>query len=114
MSEESEPDVRLTLANERTYLAWIRTSLGLIASGIAVERLLPVFEIPGAREFVGLVLVLMGAVGAASSHRRWRQVDSAMRAGGPVPPPTVATAMAIVVALAGVITIALLVWGTKA
>ena len=114
MPEGSEPDVRLTLANERTYLAWIRTSLGLIASGVAVERLLPVFEIPGAREFVGLALVSMGAVGAATSNRRWRRIDSALRSGEPLPPPKVAAVMAAVVAVAGVITIALLVWGTKA
>ncbi|NDV10205.1 DUF202 domain-containing protein, partial [Rhodococcus sp. IEGM 248] len=33
----TEPDPRFTLANERTFLAWIRTSLALFASGIAVE-----------------------------------------------------------------------------
>ncbi|WP_143342795.1 YidH family protein, partial [Crossiella equi] len=34
-----EPDPRFTLANERTFLAWIRTSLGLMAAGVAVEAL---------------------------------------------------------------------------
>ena len=113
MPDETEPDVRLVLANERTYLAWIRTSLGLIASGVAVERLLPVFEIRGAREFVGVALVLAGAIAAATSHRRWRRVDSALRTGEPVPPPTVASAIAIVVAVAGLVTIGLLLWGKK-
>ena len=31
-----EPDPRFTLANERTFLAWIRTALGLLAGGIAL------------------------------------------------------------------------------
>ena len=35
-----EPDVRFTLANERTYLAWIRTSLALIGGGLAASQLI--------------------------------------------------------------------------
>jgi uncharacterized membrane protein YidH (DUF202 family) len=35
------PDYRFTLANERIFLAWIRTSLALVAGGIAVVRLGP-------------------------------------------------------------------------
>ena len=34
-----EPDARFTLANERTFLAWIRTSLALLAGGVALEAL---------------------------------------------------------------------------
>jgi hypothetical protein len=34
--DEQEPDYRFTLANERTFLAWIRTALALIAGGVAV------------------------------------------------------------------------------
>ena len=30
-----EPDYRFTLANERTFLAWQRTSLGLMAAAVA-------------------------------------------------------------------------------
>ena len=33
----TEPDPRFTLANERTFLAWIRTSLAFLAGGIAIE-----------------------------------------------------------------------------
>ena len=35
----SEPDPRFSLANERTFLAWIRTSLALFAAGVALEAL---------------------------------------------------------------------------
>ena len=37
LGEGNEPDVRFSLANERTFLAWIRTALALLAGGIAVE-----------------------------------------------------------------------------
>ncbi len=40
---EREPDYRFTLANERTFLAWLRTSLSLLAAGIAVVQLIPAF-----------------------------------------------------------------------
>ena len=35
----TEPDPRFTLANERTFLAWIRTALALTAGGVALEAL---------------------------------------------------------------------------
>ena len=36
MTTPHDPDYRFTLANERTLLAWLRTSLALIAAGVAV------------------------------------------------------------------------------
>ncbi len=33
---EHEPDARYTFANERTFLAWMRTALALVAAGLAV------------------------------------------------------------------------------
>jgi uncharacterized membrane protein YidH (DUF202 family) len=38
---EFEPDYRFTLANERTFLAWQRTALGLLAAAVAVVHLVP-------------------------------------------------------------------------
>jgi putative membrane protein len=40
-TDEIEPDVRFTYANERTFLAWNRTALALIATGVAATQLLP-------------------------------------------------------------------------
>ena len=48
-----DPDYRFTLANERTFLAWIRTALALVAGGVAVVQLIPEFAFPGARHVMG-------------------------------------------------------------
>jgi putative membrane protein len=97
---EQEPDYRFSLANERTYLAWIRTALALVGAGVAVIRFLPPLPIPGARELLGAVLVLVGTLVAASSHRRWRRIEQAMRTGTPLPasllPPLLTATVAAV------------------
>jgi len=41
--EEGEtPDYRFSLANERTFLAWIRTGLGFFVSAIAIDQMIAV------------------------------------------------------------------------
>lgn len=81
-----EPDYRFTLANERTFLAWVRTALALDAAGLAVLHLLPVLVLPGARELLGLALVGLGAVVAVAAYRRWRGYQLALRTGRALPP----------------------------
>lgn len=83
---DQEPDYRFTLANERTFLAWIRTSLALIAGGVALVQLVPSFGIPGMRHGLSGFLVLAGGVFAVLSVRRWRRVQDAMRDDAPLPP----------------------------
>jgi putative membrane protein len=61
--EGSEPDPRFTLANERTFLAWIRTALALPAGGVALEAL-TVSLLPGLR--LGRVPRILIAVFAPS------------------------------------------------
>lgn len=36
LAEGDDPDPRFSMANERTFLAWIRTALALIAGGIGL------------------------------------------------------------------------------
>lgn len=81
----TEPDYRFTLANERTFLAWIRTSLALIAAGAAVTSLLPDLSSPRMRSLLGLALLLLGMTVAAMSYRRWDRNERALRLGAALP-----------------------------
>ncbi len=51
------PDYRFSLANERTFLAWIRTALGFLAAGVGLDQLAPDFATPVIREPAGVVVV---------------------------------------------------------
>jgi putative membrane protein len=84
-SAPGEPDPRLLYANERTFLAWIRTSLALVAAGLAIIELLPAFKVVGGRRSVGLPLIALGTWLAAMAYRTWTQNERAMRAGEPLP-----------------------------
>jgi putative membrane protein len=81
----AEPDYRFTLANERTFLAWQRTALGLLAAAVAVVQLVPELAVPGARHLLGGILGLLAMMTAAAGLHRWTQVDHAVRRGLPLP-----------------------------
>lgn len=105
--DEKEPDYRFTLASERTMLAWIRTSLGLVAGGVAVEQLVPNFTVGWARTVISLACVVLAVFVAIRSYVRWRAVDRAIRAGAPLPGnPTITVlvvAITMIAALVGVL-----------
>jgi inner membrane protein YidH len=111
MTEDREPDYRFTLANERTFLAWIRTALGLLAGGVAVRQLVPRFTTPGATVVLAVGCVALAAVLAAASYPRWRRVQRAMRAGDPLPHTRVLIGLAIGVLLLAVFTAVLVIRG---
>jgi putative membrane protein len=106
-----EPDPRLLYANERTFLAWIRTSLALVASGLAVIELLPEFRIAGGRRVVGLPLIALGTLLAATAYRTWRANDRAMRADLPLPRSHEALVLAGGVALVAFVAFVLAAFG---
>lgn len=110
-SDETEPDYRFTLANERTFLAWIRTALALIAGGIAVVQFVPSFGIPGVRHGLSVVLTAGGGLLAALAVRRWQRVQTAMRRDEDLPPTVVPVLLggAIFVVTVAVLVI-LVVW----
>jgi len=64
------PDPRFSFANERTFLAWIRTSLALVAAGIGVDAFATDLAEWG-RQALSALLVVMGGLLAASAFRRW-------------------------------------------
>jgi putative membrane protein len=102
-----DPDYRFTLANERTYLAWLRTALALLASGVAVAQLVPEFAVPGARHAVGIALSVLGVWVAAAAVLRWRRVQRAMECDADLPasrmPLVLGTALALVGVAVGVL-----------
>jgi putative membrane protein len=103
---EHEPDYRFTLANERTFLAWIRSSLSLLAAGIAVVQLVPAFPLPGLRTGTGGLLVVLAVLCAANGVLRWQRVEQAMRRDRALPPQRVPWVLAIglvVLALVGLV-----------
>ena len=90
-----EPDYRFSLANERTFLAWIRTALALDAAGIGVVQLLPPLGVPFARESLGIALLVLGTVVAATSYRRWNGAERALRTDEPLPHPAMPRVLAV-------------------
>ncbi|MGH1491926.1 MAG: YidH family protein [Acidimicrobiales bacterium] len=101
-----EPDYRFTLANERTFLAWIRTSLALAAGGLGVASLLPDFRWS---EPLGLLLLALSFTTAASSYRQWARNETAMRLGQPLSPSHLPAFMAGAVAIVALVTALLFV-----
>ena len=83
---ETEPDPRFTLANERTFLAWNRTALALIAAGLGIVQLLPPFPgVPFGRHVVGIPLIAFGAVIAVAAYWELERNQAALRRGEPLP-----------------------------
>lgn len=82
-----EPDYRFSFANERTFLAWIRTSLALLAAGVALDAI-PLSIPRGARLALATLLVGLGLVCATTAWVRWARAERSMRRREPLPPPT--------------------------
>jgi len=83
---ETEPDPRFTMANERTFLAWSRTALALVAAGLGVVQLLPPFPgVPVGRHVVGIPLIVLGAVIAVAAYLDMMRNQRALRRDEPLP-----------------------------
>ena len=96
----TEPDPRFTFANERTFLAWIRTALALLAAGISLDTFVTKFP-ADLRTAVSIVLVLTGATCGATAYRRWMASERALRLNKPLPAPVIAPVLGYGVVLVG-------------
>ena len=100
----TEPDPRFTLANERTFLAWIRTALALIAAGIALEALaLPIQ--PNLRRTAALILLFLGLVVPTLAWLTWGAAERALRQHAPLPGSKVALPVVVGVSIVGILLI---------
>ncbi|ANS31154.1 hypothetical protein WSS_A00175 [Rhodococcus opacus M213] len=96
----TDPDPRFSLANERTFLAWIRTALGIIAAAIALETLSGDLLPDGPRQLFVCILLGFAALLVVSASRRWFRIEVAMRMGQSLPLPGTAAVTAGLVAVA--------------
>ena len=111
--EEWEPDARFTYANERTFLAWNRTALALIATGVAATQLLPEFHIHGGRQILGIPLIALGTLVAITSFTQWKANERAMRRRRPLPKSPMALVLSIGIGIISVIAIVLVFRGPR-
>lgn len=104
MPSEDPPEIdyRFSLANERTFLAWIRTSLALLAGGVAAAKALD-FQHELARWLVAGPPLVAGALLAADAVQRWRVYEDAMRAGRKLPAARGLAALSIGLSVYGVV-----------
>ncbi|MGN8159085.1 YidH family protein [Salinisphaera sp. RV14] len=112
--EEHEPDYRFTLANERTFLAWIRTALALLAGSVAIVQLVPDLGIPEGRQAIAALLAIVSMAVVAGSALRWRASQRAMRIDAPLPSTLMPWLLALGVIVVGLIIMLLvLIYGVK-
>ena len=101
-------DYRFLLANERTFLAWMRTALGLIAGGVALDQFVRLEQGEGLVVVMALVTIGAGALVAVLGTVRWVRTDAAMRAGVPLGrSPMLVVVGSLVAALAVIIALIL-------
>ncbi|MFW5921172.1 MAG: YidH family protein [Polyangiales bacterium] len=77
--DNTDSTARDHLANERTFLAWVRTALGLIGLGVLLAKLVQT-EAPAA-QWAGLALVLFGGIVLLYSLGRYQRVVSHLEKG---------------------------------
>ncbi len=95
-----EPDPRFSLANERTFLAWIRTALALIAAGVAVEAVgLPIIK--PLQTTTSVLVILAGMLCAGQAWWAWTGTERALRTGSPLPAAPVKAPLAVLLVFAG-------------
>ena len=111
------------LANERTYLAWMRTSIGIMAFGFVVvkfslfvKRISLLFGKPeeiipnrGYSAIVGIVLVFVGTITTILSYIRYRQSEKQIREGAYVHSTLLITIISVFILIVSVLLIIYLI-----
>lgn len=111
LARPADPDsrARTHLANERTFLAWLRTGLSLVAVGLAAAGFLPVNLVPGfpyVTTFSAL-LVLSGTVMALYGAARYVKASREIEKGSYDPAILAIVITALVISVLGLLGIPL-------
>ncbi|NKY33383.1 DUF202 domain-containing protein [Nocardia speluncae] len=91
----TDPDPRFSLANERTFLAWIRTALGAVAAALALQALAGRTDAESTHRVTIVALLVFAVLLTAVALARWFRIEIAMRTGRPLPLPGVVLLMAV-------------------
>lgn len=100
----TEPDYRFSFANERTFLAWIRTALALLAAGVAVDAF-PLDLGAGAQRALAALLTFSAIVSAVLGWVQWARSERAIRRALPLPSNVWSPILGLILAIAGVIVV---------
>ncbi len=95
----TDPDPRFSLANERTLLAWLRTSLAFVAAGIGAVALTELIGDEPLVRVAAVVACLVGAASAVTAYVRWGRVERALRLRRPLPSPVLGLVLVLTVVL---------------
>ncbi|MGI8678311.1 MAG: YidH family protein [Jatrophihabitans sp.] len=109
MSEE--PDYRFSLANERTFLSWVRTALAMLAAGVGVVRFAPGGELAWLRTTLAVLIAVLGLSVAAGAYTQWRAVDRSIRKGAGIPHSPLLPVIGGVLTLIGIGVVVLVIAG---
>lgn len=104
-----EPDPRFSLANERTFLAWNRTALALIAGGVALETLGLDLQ-PALRLAASLVLVAAGIVVPVLAWFEWSRTERALRTAAALPGSATSIGLTITIVVVGTLVLLGVTW----
>ncbi|MFE4173098.1 YidH family protein [Streptomyces sp. NPDC056909] len=108
--EGETPDYRFSLANERTFLAWIRTALALVGGGFAVDQFLPDLRW-GVRVGLAVALLAAGALCSLRAVNHWVRCELAMRRGEDLPVSGFPTLLSLAVGVVAVVMAVIVVLG---
>ncbi|AXE25740.1 hypothetical protein C0216_21820 [Streptomyces globosus] len=108
--EGEQPDYRFSLANERTFLAWVRTALALIGGGFAVDQFLPDLRW-GVRVGMALALLAVGAACALRAVNHWLRCEAAMRRGEDLPVSRFPVLLGVGVGLVAAVMVVVVLFG---
>jgi putative membrane protein len=108
------------LANERTFLAWLRTSIALMALGFVVSRfglflrelgiamkdnLVAAIPIHSPSSFLGISMVILGVVLIVYALKNYLETDKAIQKGTYIPKHSAMYAATISLVIFGIIII---------
>lgn len=80
-----EPDYRFSLANERTFLSWIRTALAIAAGAVVIHQFGGDLKPAWLHRMAPLALAACAVWVASMAYFRWKAYESAMRHDAPLP-----------------------------